>query len=408
LLKVTIVITLDVQYERLKMHVIQVAPRFRPAVGGVEEHVYQISLELARRGHNVTVITSTEADGKICPLQTEIMEGIHVYRFPLFMPKMFRELWFIPQILKHFLRIPGDVVHAHGYRCLSSFNAIYFAQIRNVPSVLTPHGIYPTRSFMNGLAKSIFDHVFGRLLLGFSDKIVALSEHNRQLLLQIGASASKIVTVPNGVNIEEYANLQRSSKILDELNTNGPVLLYVGRIDWNKRVEKIVESMPIILKDFPSAKLVVVGPDYGDYVSKLLDIANKLKIERSLVITGNVSREKLLKFYSAADAFLLPSSYEGFGLSMLEAMCSKIPVIASPSGGPGDILNHGVNAWLLKEPTSEEISKSVHAVLTDHRLRENLVKNAFELVKKKYTWKNVVDELEMIYEQTITEKAKDD
>jgi glycosyltransferase involved in cell wall biosynthesis len=271
--------------------------------------------------------------------------------------------------------------------------------------VLTPHGIYPTRSFVNGLAKSIFDHVFGRLLLDFSDKIIALSEHNKQLLLQVGASANKIVTVPNGVNVEEYANLQLSNKILEDFNTDGPILLYVGRIDWNKRVEKIIEAMPIILKDFPHAKFVIVGPDYGNYVNKLLGIAKKLEVEHSLVITGNVSRERLLEFYSAADLFLLPSSYEGFGLSMLEAMCSKIPVIASPSGGPGDILSHGVNAWFLKEPTSNEISRSVYAVLTDHRLREGLVKNAFELVKK-YTWKNVVNELETIYEQTITEKAR--
>jgi len=403
--KVTVVITLDAQYERLNMHVIQVVPRFRPAIGGVEEHVYQISLELVRRGHNVTVVTSNETDGQICPLQTEIMEGIHVYRFPLFMPKMLRESWFIPEILKCFLRLRGDVVHVHGYRCLSSFNAVYFAQVRNVPSVLTPHGIYPTRSFVNGLAKSIFDHVFGRLLLDFSDKIIALSEHNKQLLLQVGASANKIVTVPNGVNVEEYANLQLSNKILEDFNTDGPILLYVGRIDWNKRVEKIIEAMPIILKDFPHAKFVIVGPDYGNYVNKLLGIAKKLEVEHSLVITGNVSRERLLEFYSAADLFLLPSSYEGFGLSMLEAMCSKIPVIASPSGGPGDILSHGVNAWFLKEPTSNEISRSVYAVLTDHRLREGLVKNAFELVKK-YTWKNVVNELETIYEQTITEKAR--
>lgn len=387
------------------MHVIQVVPRFPPAIGGVEEHVYQISLELARRGHNVAVVTSNEADGKICRLQNEVMEGMHVYRFPLFMPRMLRESWFIPEILKCLLKLRADVVHVHGYRCLSSFNAVYFAKIRNVPSVLTPHGIYPTRSFTNGLAKSIFDHVFGRLLLSFSDKIIALSEHNKQLLLQVGASASKIVTVPNGVKVEEYASLQRSNNILEELNTNGPVLLYVGRIDWNKRVEKIIEAMPTILKEFPHAKFVAVGPDYGNYVDKLSAIAKKLEVEHSIVITGSVSRERLLEFYSAADAFLLPSSYEGFGLSMLEAMSSRVPVIASPYGGPGDILSHGVNAWLLKESTPNEISRSVYSVLTDQRLRKGLVKNAFELVKK-YTWKNVVNELEIIYEQTIAEKAK--
>lgn len=388
----------------MNMHIIQVTPRFPPAIGGVEEHVYRISLELLKRGHNVTVITSNEVDGKIYPLQMEVMQGIHVYRLPLFMPKLLRELWFIPDIRRILRRLRGDVVHAHGYRCLSSCNAVYLGHSKHIPTVLTPHGIYPPRSFINALLKSIFDRTLGRLLLSFSDRIIALSEHNVRLILQIGASTKNIVIVPNGVNIDEYTKLQRSKKILDELGLDGPVLLYIGRIDWNKRLEKVVESMPLILKEFPSAKFVIIGPDYAKYTNQLLDLAKKLKVEHSLVITGKVPRKKILEFYSMANVFLLPSSYEGFGLSMLEAISGKIPVIASPSGGPGDILTHGVDALLLEEPTPEEIFKSVYAVLTDQELRETLVKNAFEVVKKKYTWKSVVDELELIYRQLITEK----
>jgi glycogen(starch) synthase len=214
-----------------------------------------------------------------------------------------------------------------------------------------------------------------------------------------------MVIVPNGVDTAEFACSGRSKEILDELNSDGPFLLYVGRIDWNKRVENVVEAMPLILKDFPSARFVLVGPDYRNYVNMLLNLAKKLNVEHSLFVAGNVSRHRLREFYSVADVFLLPSSYEGFGLSMLEAMSGRIPVIASPSGGPGDILDHEVHAWLLKESTPNEISRSVCAVLKDDRLRENLVKNAFELVKTKYTWKSVVDRLEMIYEETIAEKA---
>lgn len=396
-------LTLSVREQN--MRILQVTPRFPPAIGGVEEHVYQVSRELARRGHDVTVITSNEADGKICLLQNENVDGIKVYRYPLFMPTAFRELWLIPRIVKIFAELRGDIVHAHGYRCLSSFEAAFVSHAKNAPSVLTPHGIYPPRSFLNGFAKSFFDISSGRLLLDFSDRIIALSEHNRSLILRLGASENKIAIVPNGVNVEEYAILRRSKWILDELHSDGPILLYVGRIDWNKRVDKIVEALPAILKDFPSAKLVVVGPDYANCVSELLDLSKRLKVEDSLVITGNVPREKLLEFYSVADVFLLPSSYEGFGLSMLEAICSRIPVIASPSGGPGDILSDRTHALLLKEPSSKEISMSVHAVLTDSSLREKLTKNAFELVKAKYTWKSVVDKLERIYEQTISEKS---
>ncbi len=386
------------------MNIIQVVPRFPPAIGGMEEHVYQISLELSRRGHTVSIITSNDIDGKTSPCKEEVMNEMQVYRYPLFMPKTFREFWLIPDILRGFQRLEADLVHAHGYRCLSSCIAIYLARLKHTPTIFTPHGIYPKRTFANMLIKSFFDHTLGRLLLRLPDRIIALTEHNRQLLLQRGASPNKIVSVPNGVNFDEYANLQRSERILDDLCTEGPVLLYVGRIDWNKQLEKVIFSMPLILKEFPRAKFVIIGPDYANYASNLMNLAGKLKVEDSLVVVGKVSREKLLEFYSIADVFLLPSSYEGFGLSMLEAISSKIPVIVSSSGGPGDILNHGVNAMLLKSVTPMEIFSFVNTILTDHNLRKAVVKNAFELVKGRYTWKAVVNKLELVYRQVMNER----
>ncbi|MEM3673144.1 MAG: glycosyltransferase family 4 protein [Candidatus Bathyarchaeia archaeon] len=385
------------------MHITQVTPRFPPAIGGVEEHVYRISVELARRGHRVTVITSNEVNHKTCPAKEEKRNGVEVHRFPLFMPKVFREYWFIPGILKSLPHLKADVVHVHGYRCLSSCIALYLAHFEGVPVVFTPHGIYPPRSLTNAFLKTFFDLTLGRFMLNFSDKIIALTEHNKKLLLRIGASKDKISVVPNGVNLEDFANIGRKDKqkVIEELNANGPMLLYVGRIDWNKRIEKVVEAMPLILKKFSSAKFVIVGPDYANYANKLRQFGEKLGVEHALIIKGSVPRKKLLALYSIADVFLMPSSYEGFGISLLEAMGSKIPVIASPGGGPSDILTHGVNAWLLKEASAIEIFKAVNLILTDKKMRENIVQNAFELVEKRYTWENVVDKLELVYKQAI-------
>jgi glycogen(starch) synthase len=272
--------------------------------------------------------------------------------------------------------------------------------------VFTPHGIYPPRSFGNALLKLVFDRTFGRSLLKHSTKIIALSEHNVELLSQLGAELEKITIVPNGVSTEEYLSSARSASIRREVGSDGPLLLYVGRIDWNKQIESVVKSMPLIKKDFPKAKFVVVGPDYADYSAELLRLARKLAVEDSLVIAGRVSGQRLREYYSNADAFILPSSYEGFGLSMLEAMISKIPVIVSPIGGPGDILKNRVHAWFLRNTTPEEISNAVRTVLTNDQLKRDLIKNSFELVSSKYTWKSVVDKLESIYRQVICERGQ--
>jgi glycosyltransferase involved in cell wall biosynthesis len=123
------------------------------------------------------------------------------------------------------------------------------------------------------------------------------------------------------------------------------------------------------------------------------------------VITHDVPRQTLMEYYSVSDVFILPSSYEGFGLSMLEAMCSRIPVIASPIGGPGDILEDKANALLLKDISPSEIYKQVHMILTDQSLKDEIVTNALELVKTNYTWKKVVDRLEEVYKLTATEQV---
>lgn len=360
-------------------------------------------MELIKRGHKITVLTSNEINHKTCSTKIEKIDGIEVHRFKLFMPKVYREYWLIPGILKDLLHLGADVVHVHGYRCLSSCIAIIIAHFEGIPVVFTPHGIYPPRSISNALLKKVFDLSFGRLSMKFSDKIIALTAHNKRLLLQIGAPEEKICILPNGVSPEDFVTVNRSRQKLREKNS-GPVLLYVGRIDWNKRIEKVVEAMPLIVKKFPSAKFIIAGPDYANYTSKLKLLGEKLKVKHAIMVAGSVSRKKLLDLYSMADVFILPSSYEGFGLSMLEAMCSNIPLVVSPNGGPSDILTHRVNAWLLKEISDVEIFQAVNSVISDRKLQETMTQNAFELVNKKYTWKNVVDGLEYIYRQVIENK----
>ncbi|MEM3442682.1 MAG: glycosyltransferase family 4 protein, partial [Candidatus Bathyarchaeia archaeon] len=386
------------------MHIVQETPRFPPAIGGVEEHVYRIYLELTRMGHKITVITSNEVDGKTYPLQEETVQGVKVYRFPLFSPKTLREYWIMPAATKILRNVRCDVIHAHGYRCLISCTAIYVARVRNIPTVFTPHGIYPPRSVANAFLKSAFDSTLGRLLLKFSNKVIALSENNLHLLLKLGVSPEKVAIVGNGVDLEEFEKIQEGEGLSNQLDFSGsPIILYVGRIDWNKRIDKVVHAMPLILDEFPSAKFVIVGPDYSNYAKNLLDLAKRLNVENSIIITGRVSREKLRKFYSVADVFMLPSSYEGFGISLLEAMASKIPVIVYPSGGPSDFLRHCSNAWFLKSVEPHEIFTAVCTLLTRHDLRIKLVDSAFELVRKYYTWKAIARRLESIYESVRKE-----
>jgi glycosyltransferase involved in cell wall biosynthesis len=382
------------------VRIVHVTPRFPPAIGGMENHVYAVSTELKKRGHKVSVITSDDIDEKRenVAKQMEVMSGVEVYRRALLFRKTMREYWFLSDITAILSKLKPDVVHAHGYRCLSSCTTAYWCRKNRIPVIFTPHGIYPPRSFINYLIKTVYDHSFGNLLLRSSNKIVALTEHNRQLLLKLGAPKDRIMLIPNGVNTEEFNRIKQRNEKKPKKQSDDPVLLYVGRIDWNKGLERVIEALPALKKSFNYIKFLIVGPDYAGHSENLLALARELGVSESVVMTGEIPEKQKTFYYSVADVFVLPAIYEGLSLSLLEAMASSLPVIVTKNGS-GGILVDGVHALLMNDCSAQEISGLVSRILTDSGVAERIGKNAFDLVSKEFSWGGVVDKIEGLYSE---------
>jgi glycosyltransferase involved in cell wall biosynthesis len=366
----------------------------------MENHVYAISTKLRKRGHKVMVITSDDVDedGKGTLESVEVMNGVEVYRRPLLFRKRMREYWFLSDVTAMLSKLKADVVHAHGYRCMSSFIATDWCRRNKVPLVFTPHGIYPPHSFTDHLIKTVYDYSFGNLLLRSSGRIVALTEHNRRLLLKLGTPEDRIILIPNGVNVNKYNKARVRKEEASKEESGGPVLLYVGRVDWNKGLERVIEALPALVKSFGQIKFLIVGPDWSGHEEKLWALASELGVSESVVMTGEVSEEEKLSYYSVADVFVLPAIYEGLSLSLLEAMASGLPIIITKSGSGGILVDH-VHALLMKERSPYEISSLVGMILADSTLAERIGQNAFDLVSEKFSWGRVVDKIEALYSE---------
>jgi glycosyltransferase involved in cell wall biosynthesis len=164
-------------------------------------------------------------------------------------------------------------------------------------------------------------------------------------------------------------------------------------------------ALPFIRREFAETKFVVVGPDYNSYSKKLLQLAENIGVADALVITGRVQESELPMLYSCGDVFVMPSVYEGFGLSILEAMAAEVPVVASSSsGGPADFLTHKENAILLATVTPRRIHEAVSNLLSSSDLKKKICGNALSLVSSKFSWKNVVDKLELVYTRLADER----
>ena len=142
-------------------------------------------------------------------------------------------------------------------------------------------------------------------------------------------------------------------------------------------------------------------PEVRDEIRRLKDVCRELGIRDRVVFTGAVQQEKLHYYYSAANACVIPSYYEPFGMVPLEAMACKVPVIASDTGGLPYTVRDGKSGILVPVRNPGAIANQIYNVLTNRELNDKLVRGGRELVKTTFSWNIIAKQVAHAYERTI-------
>ncbi len=397
--------------------ILQVVDDFPPSIAGDGIHVHNISKELVKRGHQVTVLTSViNTNSAIIPPSeivstrkldqralissgNEVVNGIRVRRFrPLFRafysslpPGLFSALY-----VENF-----DVIHLHRYFTLLTYPAMLIAKLKGKPIVFTPHAatIREKKSPLQTLIKKVFDCTCGRSLIRSPDTLIALTLDNLNDYLELGAEASKIRVIPNGIGLERFDHLPDPTMFKQRYGINGQIVLAVGRLVKYKGIQYLLEIAPNILQKASQTKFVIVGPDFG-YKNQLMNIVKTLHLEKSVIFTGTISDHELLEAYAAADVFAFPSVHEGFGLVLLDAMACRKPIIAWKTSAMQHVVADQagvlVNPWNL-----QEFADSIIGLLSDKKLANEMGEKGRRTVEAKYEWKSVIDALEAVYKELL-------
>ena len=399
------------------MKILFVQNRFYPAIGGAERHTYLLSKYLAKKGHEVTVYTTTSLSKDdvlsialsppffVKPKinanlpKEEFIEIFTVKRFD--MRLRFWSFNWIPEMFKK-LKVTAhefDIIHAHGYHISSSLAGCYYAKKCKKPFILTAHDLIipddlPTDA---KLFKKIYDKTFGRYLLKNSTRLIALTEDQIQQYAERGGDVSKIRIIPNGIELDKYRNAKTNPDIIAKYGIDDvdKVLLFVGRIDKYKGIQDVIEAMPEILSKHHNIKFIVVGGDYG-YKCELKKLSEKLNVDKSVVFTGNISKEELIELYKRADIFVFPSKMEGFGIVLLEAMASGTLCIAYSIPSVRKIIKDNENGVLVKN--KNELLDKILYYLDNVEEKKKIETNAFKYVEN-YDIKSIITKLVMIYEE---------
>ena len=316
-----------------KMNILHVVTYFTPcfSAGGVVNAAYQIAKKQVEEGHNVCVYTTDSCQERL-ELENNYnvdVNGIKVFYFKNISNTVKTKLTIdTPISLIGYLKKTVndfDIIHIHEHRHSLAIATHRYAKKNNVPYVLQAHGsVLPF--FQKEKLKEIFDKIWGFDILNDACKVFALTEVEKEQYLKMGVDERKIEIVPLGINLEEYDNLPSKGKFKSEFNIKDDekLIVFLGRIHEIKGLDLLVKSFNKIKCD--NIKLAIIGGDYG-YLNSVKALIKDLKLEDRIIFPGVLIGEAKKEALVDCDIFVMPSRYESFTTSGLEAMACSKPLI---------------------------------------------------------------------------------
>ena len=370
--------------------------------GGMSVYVSAFSKELGKRGHRVDIYTrhSETAPGQIVALHGNV-RLIHLRpeddQTNGHVPKS--ELY--PHLAGYFKALGGfmsaegtdyDLVHSNYW--LSGVLGGWMQDQWGMPHVMTYHTLGAVKDdARDGEKEPEIRLSTEKRLAGLCDRILAPTQQEKENLVQYcDVPPGKIGLVPCGVNRSQFHPMDRpSARKRLGFDMGEKILLFVGRLDPMKGLDRLVAAVAC-LRDRRDFRLVIAGGDgrEAQATQRLRELARKLNTDDCVDLIGRIGQEDLLYYYNAADAVVLPSYYESFGLVALEALACGTPVVATRVGAMAQILRDGETGFLVSEGSPCAIAESIEAVFSEpslwsaHMIRDSV---------SEYDWSNVVSEL---------------
>jgi len=357
------------------MKIIQVCQRFNPDIGGIEKHVYEISKRLAR--NNDIYVYTTDPSGKLP--KKDFIDGIKVFRFKSFAPN--EAYFFSPSMYFALRKQSCDILHAHSFHAFPAFLA--YNAVKNFRKfVFTPHyhpvASTPFRNNMHRLYDPLQVKIFHK-----ANKIICVSDHEIELINQrFRIPKEKMVNIPNGIDVKRFEKLARYKKYKKKDNFR---ILYVGRLEKYKRIQWILFAVREILKRFPDKKTEVVIVGKGPFEKNLKGQTKELNLHNIVTFKSGLSDADLLGEYQKCDVFVMPSEYEAFSITTLEALSCGKPVIVSNVGFLSEISRGNGFTIDSKEDLVDRLSM----------MAENGIKVNFDF--KKYSWDSITERIRNVY-----------
>ncbi len=390
------------------MKILMVSWEYPPVViGGLGRHVHHLSTARAAAGHDVVVRSRgpSGTDPSTHPSSDEVVDGVRViaaaqdpHEFTFGSDMMAWTLAMGHSMVRAGLSLKKrgtsrpwrpDVVHAHDW--LVAHPAIALAQSYDVPIVSTIHATEAGRhsGWVSG-AISRQVHAVESWLVRESDSLITCSASMADEITELfGPGLAETTVIRNGIDAARWPFAARRPR-------TGPAeLLYLGRLEYEKGVHDVIAALPRIRRAHPGTTLTIAGE--GTQQEWLVEQARKHRVLKATRFVGHLGHAELLAVLHRADAAVLPSHYEPFGIVALEAAAAGTPLVTSNIGGLGEAVIDGRTGMSFPPRDVAKLASAVRTVLDDTEAAQRRARAARERLTSDFGWKTVADETAQVY-----------
>lgn len=364
--------------------------------GGTVDLVYKLARAQMQRGHDVTIYTGNyklnkEYLGslkgvKVIPFRSWLNSGFYI------MPGMINEA---KKNLKDF-----DIIHLHCYRSFQNIVIHHYAKKYGIPYVLDAHGSVPRFSRKKTL-KKLFDIIYGYKIMRDASRVIAETETGANEYRKFGIDDKKIVLLSPPFDTDEFSELPISGKFRSKFSIREKhIVMFLGRINWIKGLDFLVESFHELIQHRKDVILVIVGPDDG-YRATLEDLIRRLDLGKKVLFTGFFSGEDKLSALKDADIVVQTSRYEEGAWAPFEAVLCGIPIIVTANTGAGEDVKKIDAGYLVEFGNKKDLCDKIQYVLNNPDIAIEKAKKAKNFIENNMSMRKRIHEYEELYETCI-------
>ena len=276
---------------------------------------------------------------------------------------------------------------------------VLVAKLKGKRSILTVHNDMDKPDLFGKIITWIYLHTFFQVTLYFVDKIIIVNPHWKTAFKKtrniFERFSSKITTLPNGVDTEMFQPSTNKSK--------HPTILFVSILDEHHRFKGfnyLIHAIPKIKEKIPNVKLIVVGE--GALVDEYREESKKMGVEDVIEFHGKKTQEELIQYYQRSNVFVLPSiEIEGFGIVLLEAMASGIPVVTTDVAGVAPEISQHKTGMVVAKANSKELADVIIAILENVDDQRRMGARGRKLIEERYGWGMIAKKISKIFNELL-------